>query len=41
MFVAAVCLVTLVLAVWMAVAHRHRQQAVTAVTHELLPGAAL
>lgn len=40
-FVAAVCFVTLVLAVGMAIAHSHRQQAATPVTHELFSGAAL
>lgn len=38
--VAAVCLVHLVVAVWMTVAHRHRQQAAAAVAHELFSGAA-
>lgn len=40
-FMAAVGLVCLVVAVWMTVAHRHRQQTAATVTHKLLSGAAL
>lgn len=40
-FMAAVRLICLVVAVWMTVTHRHRQQTAAAVTHELFSGAAL
>lgn len=40
-FVAAVCLVCLVVTVWLTVAHRHRQQTATTVTQELFSWAAL
>ncbi|KAG7223072.1 hypothetical protein INR49_015831 [Caranx melampygus] len=36
-----VCLIRLVMAVWMTVAHRHRQQTTSTVAHELFSGAAL
>lgn len=40
-FMAAVRLVWLVVAVWVTVAHRHRQQTAAAVAHKLFSGAAL